>query len=524
MKTTTTLLLFLLLGLGNLSAQPTKYKYVETDNNYPESNATAPFTMVKVLADGRCVSARHSGNERYFDVFDADLQHLYHQDFSMQGMFNMASNEAVREDDKFHFYALRNILSGKKGHILRTTFDARKLSVEEAQLPLGSLNFLADESVVGSGRITYSFNGKEELRSSFPGYFLKWKKKKYSISVAFVNKENQEKGKEYSILEGLKEMPEVVYSTVDEKDRIWLITQVNDAKKLAQSAGKVPFITYPTKIEKGLVTTTEIGEKGAYFLNTSAVQTKGDEVWIVAFYSEEKVGGVQSLAYLQIDLKDLSTQELKLQTIPTKALEDLYGESKAGKAPDELQGFQLSRRFVYRDGTSVLVAEENTFPKKLVTERDFDGKDRTGLKKILHFGDLLVFKIDEAGELLWARGIRREASEVPLGGGVFFDNDQLHFLLNAKQEIKEEGNKAMLFQNAAKGNTALWLLVLDENGEIQLDKIKDNKQNTYVHAHRGHYNAGYFLAVSGGNAPLIQLGFVPGGAVKNENLFLLKIY
>ncbi len=302
-------------------------------------------------------------------------------------------------------------------------------------------------------------------------------------------------------------MPEVVYSTVDEKDRIWLITQVNDAKKLAQSAGKVPFITYPTKIEKGLVTTTEIGEKGAYFLNTSAVQTKGDEVWIVAFYSEEKVGGVQSLAYLQIDLKDLSTQELKLQTIPTKALEDLYGESKAGKAPDELQGFQLSRRFVYRDGTSVLVAEENTFVRKLVTERSFDGKDRTGLKKIPHFADLLVFKIDETGEILWDRGIRREAADTPLGRGVFFDNDQLHFLLNAKQEIKEEGKKAMLFQNAAKENTALWLLVQDENGEIQLDKIKDNRRDTFVHTFRGHYNEGYLVAVTGGHAPLINLGF-----------------
>ncbi len=49
MKTTSTLLLFPLLGLGILGAQPTKYKYVETDNNYPESNATAPFTT-KILA------------------------------------------------------------------------------------------------------------------------------------------------------------------------------------------------------------------------------------------------------------------------------------------------------------------------------------------------------------------------------------------------------------------------------------------------------------------------------------------
>lgn len=526
MKTTNTLLLFLLFGLGTLGAQPTKYKYVETDNNYPESNATAPFTMVKVLDDGRCVSARQNGNERYFDVFDADLQHLYHQDFSMQGMFNMASSEAVWEDDKFHFYAFKNILSGKKGHILKTSFDARKLSVVEEELPLLGLNSLAQggEPAVGSGRITYTFDKEEELRQSTPFYFTSWKKKKYGLSVAFVNKENQEKGKEYSILEGLKEMPEVVYSTVDEKDRIWLITQVKDSKKLMQSANKVPFITYLSKIEDEVVTTAEIGEKETYFLNSPAILTKGDRAWVIAFYSEEKIGGVQSLAYLEIDPKDMSIQELKLQTIPTNALEDLYGEGKAGKAPDELQGFQLSRRFIYRNGTSVLLAEKNTFPKKLVTERDFDGKDRTGLKKILHFGDLLVFKIDEAGELLWARGIRREASEVPLAGGAFFDNDQLHLLLNAKQDLKEKGREGMLFQNAAKGNTALWLLVLDENGEMQLDKIKDNKQNTYVHAHRGHYNAGYFIAVSGGNAPLIQLGFGSSQAVKNENLFLLKVY
>ena len=113
-----------------------------------------------------------------------------------------------------------------------------------------------------------------------------------------------------------------------------------------------------------------------------------------------------------------------------------------------------------------------------------------------HYDDIIILKYDNTGELLWGRSIFK--SETFASYNAFLKDDTLHVLLNTGKSLteKEDGRT-----KASKGfleSTALYDFEYSADGEVDYNKIQDNKGNTKYFPANGTYENGTFLMMSGG--------------------------
>lgn len=221
-----------------------------------------------------------------------------------------------------------------------------------------------------------------------------------------------------------------------------------------------------------------------------------DDVFnLTGFYSERKNGFIKGICNFNLDSNSLELINNTQHEIPTQVYDDLFSKQKAKKSDEkksEFKNFYIDHVITDEEGNLYIVAEKFFSTSRVINS----GPGVMYTETILHFNDILAFKVNVEGELVWGRGIYKR-SGMPTYNA-FYKNNELHILMLASKDLSEKSNhRTNASQGLFKGN-ALYDFTISADGEINYNKIRDNKNNTNYVPFNGTYGNGRFMMVNTG--------------------------
>jgi len=98
-----------------------------------------------------------------------------------------------------------------------------------------------------------------------------------------------------------------------------------------------------------------------------------------------------------------------------------------------------------------------------------------------HHNDIVSVRLDSEGTLEWARNINK--TEVTQGDGAYTsyssytkDGNTYFFVCSATEEPQLISNKRLIFKQGMGRNRNVFVIRLDEEGELSYEKIIDSKE------------------------------------------------
>jgi len=200
---------------------------------------------------------------------------------------------------------------------------------------------------------------------------------------------------------------------------------------------------------------------------------------LFGFYSElssKKIKG--GLTYYFRD-SDISNVELKQYPFPKTLFDDFYSESKAkrkSKKEAEFDNFYLDYALEDELGNSYLLAEEF-----YINDSGYNSPERI-------YGNIIVLKFNDIGELVWGRGIQKY-STIPSYQSFLMD-DKLMVMLSAS---KKSGERKKV-TNSFFGKPVLVNVILDiETGEQEFETFPSQDSKSIYLPYLGIFNRGHFV-------------------------------
>ena len=227
-------------------------------------------------------------------------------------------------------------------------------------------------------------------------------------------------------------------------------------------------------------------------INSLNISILNNELHLLGFYSEKRVGRIKGGCNFIIDTKGFGVKSNKTYTLPLEVFEDLYGEKRAEKK--EEKGQELSKFYVDyvlqdTEGNTYVLAE-----KFYITETYIHNQTGGYVQTVYHYDDLLILKFDTSGDLSWGRSVYKKA----LGPSynAFIKNDELHIILNSGKRLSEKNDGRTKVSRGLWESTALYDFVYSSTGEVSYDKIQDNKGKTFYTPYYGTYENNKFIMSS----------------------------
>ena len=118
------------------------------------------------------------------------------------------------------------------------------------------------------------------------------------------------------------------------------------------------------------------------------------------------------------------------------------------------------------------------------------------MQTIPHYDDILIMKINKAGNLDWGRSIFKRSGAPSYN--VFLKDDKLHVLLNSGKNLIEKEDGRTKVSKGWFESTSLYDIVFDKYGDSSYNKVQDNKGNTHYIPYFGTFNNGTFIMTSAG--------------------------
>ena len=224
------------------------------------------------------------------------------------------------------------------------------------------------------------------------------------------------------------------------------------------------------------------------FVQSLNITANDNMLNLYGFYSEDRVRKIKGSCKFMVDRQTLEVIGKQASPLPVSVFEDLFGSERgADKADSELANFTLDHILTDTKGNVYLIAEEFYVTVIYTTY---------GTTTVPHFDDIILLKYTAEGDLAWGRSIFKRENFASYNA--FLKDDSLHILLNSGKNLteKEDGRT-----KASKGwfeSSALYDFEYTAAGEVEYNKIQDNKGNTKYFPANGTYKNGTFLMMSGG--------------------------
>lgn len=243
-----------------------------------------------------------------------------------------------------------------------------------------------------------------------------------------------------------------------------------------------------SKISKDNVTTNNITLDNDELVESLAIIDKGNFFNLVGFSSEKKAGRINSISQIKITTKDLKILDKKREKLPLKVYEDIYGNRKASKKKSkELKSFYLDHVIEDDNGNTFLIAEEFYITSVYVS----NGMNGGYWQTVYHYDDILIVKLNNAGTIDWGRSIYKKATAPSYNA--FVNNEKLHVFLNSGKNLKEKKDGRTKVKQRWLQSSSLYDFVYDKKGNSTIEKIQDNKGNTYYQPYLGNFTNGKFI-------------------------------
>jgi hypothetical protein len=203
------------------------------------------------------------------------------------------------------------------------------------------------------------------------------------------------------------------------------------------------------------------------FVKSLVPVRKGNNLSYVGFYGKDKEEKSNGVCRFDINIKNLSIEKSSFAPFS-----DDFIIEKLGKKSDKgLKDLNINTGYMQDNGNIILAAEE---------QLDKYGQ-HTGITYL--YDDIISIKMNNNGELTWAKNIIKEqadtyfdvANTVHASYGSVFKNDKLYYFFNASPKIKESKKGVVEFGEFKRDKSAIYCVILDENGKSNYKKIYEDK-------------------------------------------------
>lgn len=213
----------------------------------------------------------------------------------------------------------------------------------------------------------------------------------------------------------------------------------------------------------------------------------GNNYNLYGFYSESGLDAIKGVCNIEIDIADFKIINKNLQDLPKQVYTDLFGIDKfEEKKGEELLNFEINYILEDTNNNVYLAAEEFYLSN--------NGRFGPSRNKQERYDDILLIKFNPNGTLEWGRSIFKR--DYNPSYNVFLKNDKLHVLLNSGKDLRDLDDGRTKTSKGIFETSALYDFVYDPEGNLNINKIQNNKGNTYYLPNYGTYVNGKFIMIS----------------------------
>lgn len=236
---------------------------------------------------------------------------------------------------------------------------------------------------------------------------------------------------------------------------------------------------------------SKIDVEDGLHIKSLIISHQDGDMQLIGFYSTEKVGKIKGSLLYDVDVNNMTVSNNKSFQLPESVYNDLYNKDKANRKKDqELSSYYVD--YVLRDGqnNTYLLAEEFFITSHYVST----GMNGAGYwYNVFHYNNVLVLKLDYSGELVWARSIFKRDTQPSYNA--FLKNGELHIILNSGKTLTEKDDGRVKVSKGFLESTSLYDITFDDEGEVQYNKLQDNKGKTYYTPYYGLFNGDRFITI-----------------------------
>lgn len=282
---------------------------------------------------------------------------------------------------------------------------------------------------------------------------------------------------------------------VDDNASVYTLGKLFIAGKSQTKEGKANYSFVLNDISKDNFKSLKISLENNLHISSLSINFYENKLNLIGFYSNERAGNIKGGCNFEINTSDLKVVSIKNSILPKDVYEDLYGDVKGeqnDKKKKELNSFYVD--YILRDskGNTFLLAEEFYITTNYVST-GYGGYFTT----VYHYNDILVLKFDTNGALNWGRSIFKRANSPSYNA--FLKNDELHVLLNSGKNLIEKTDGRTKVSKGWFESTSLYDFTYSINGNVEYNKIQDNKGNNFYMPYFGIFYNGKFVMSSDSN-------------------------
>lgn len=357
------------------------------------------------------------------------------------------------------------------------------------------------EVVMSSGKkffvINFDFNDKE--------------KETHKI---FVFNNNFEKVYEQLITKNIKDKF-FEYNSIDVDDEdgtVYFLGKVfeNNSRK-SKKKGKTNYHFELVKADVNGQKTTSFKNPDKFISSLELIKS-GDRLACVGFYGQIDEGRYNGICLFNLDPENLDLKKKKFTPFSDEFMTDKYGNKenkKERKKEKGVRNIDFKGVYLMANGDIVINAEEFY----ITTHTSMSSNGNMTTYTIYHFNDIMSAKLDEEGNLKWARNINKAQTgfsnssytSIPVG-------ESTYFFINCSDNIKKISADRIAFKQTKAKKSNLYMIVIDKDGQFDFKKLIDDKDSKV-----------YYKVNDGISNIKNQTVILPGKKKKNTRILKIKI-
>ena len=262
------------------------------------------------------------------------------------------------------------------------------------------------------------------------------------------------------------------------------------------------------KVSPYISKTQEFLEPGKFPEALYPILNEG-KLMCVGFYADRKDNRYNGLAYYEVNPTSLGIQHKKYHPFTAEFMNDKFGRDDN----KVVKNLVFKGVDVTTDNAIVFNAEEYFVTESIQST----GAGQRMRVERFHHNDIVSAKLQANGDLAWVRNINK--LEVTQGDGAyasyssFCNNGKTYFFIcTASENPQKLGNERLVFKQGLGRNRNIFTISLDENGQVDYEKIIDGKDarlplmvsKPLIDKEEGQL---LFYAKHGNKKQLVEVGF-----------------
>lgn len=219
-------------------------------------------------------------------------------------------------------------------------------------------------------------------------------------------------------------------------------------------------------------------DTGTHFITSLKTIVNNGKIACIGFYSDRKDQRYKGVSYFDVDPLTLALGNVNYSPFSEQFLIDKYGKNKQ----KELK-FLTFRKLLVTDNHDIIFNAEEAFSSTSGgTMMGGGGLMMGGNTTTYVFEDIVSAKINDKGELQWARNINKTQwtydDQNPYQSYTSVINgDENYFFINTADDVKKISGDRIEFQDVLRNKSNLVAIRVKADGSFSYEQVLDNEQN-----------------------------------------------